>query len=476
MATVVRLKGDERGKVLGQGLGEAFMFIAEHRAKEREKEKRQALLQQALTTFSAGMRGETRSEPIPKSERTSQALSQGRGPTKEAARTLDRLPKERQVDITGQDVASLLLGADVDEKFAFSIAAGLDEARTNRVQQKKQSEAIMAAMTAAAQSGATRQDIIAAISQSDTDPDTKLSLLTNVDKFVDKKDDEDDFNISLFTPDGESITVPVPKLIAQSEQARNEFVAKNFPGYSATPIPKPEGADGGLKERSIRNMLEDGTIDKATADKLGANAFEVRGPDTEGRYFVFDKTKGQGTFMGGNQLTTSSLTKIEGRISSLTDAIFLLERTDPTNAGILNALASDVGGVAIQLPVTRAIAQALGLSEQEISEIQFERGKFFNALVPMAQSFSPGGSRSGYATKQQVDLATRIQNAINWSSTPGGAELAKQELLTIFKQIRTRLIAQRLTRSPIPPEIIEPVWELGEDGEIRGTLPGEGEQ
>ena len=515
MATVVRIRGDERGRILGEGVGTAMLAYAARRKEEEDKKKRKEALQNALALFSAGMKGGTTTQAVPQKERVNKALKAGGGPTKAAASNLSSQPKTMERKVTGKDVASALLEADLDEKFAFAISQGLDEARLSREREAKQSEAIERALKIASEQGATKQDIIGAISSSDLDSESKIRLLQQVgnfvsdqktdtqkmklfgpgneqitvnvppevansqearQKFVDEKfpgfrvvpqakeelEAEDDFTIELSAPDGETIKVPVPKSVAASMETRQQFVQENFPGYSADPVKKPERDPEGIKEEALRQLVEDEVISEAQAKKHAAGLIRVV-PLSDGSLAMTDLSTNQTRFIQSGQMTASTKARMEQRIGALTDAILLLERTDPTQAGLQGAIASSFGGIAVQVPVLRSIASALGLDEREVAEIQAARGQFFNALMPLAQSFSAGGSRSGLATNRQIDLAERIQNMVKLTSTPGGAALAKKELIDVLSTIRTRLIAQRQTGTAIPPVIFDPGWQLDGD-------------
>jgi len=478
MATVVNHGGSSKYKAMGQALGEAFTMIAQQRADKKKAEVRKTAFKEAIDIFGQGMEKGTMTQNIPQQERQNQALTLGGGPTKQAAVLDKTLPRQREVPVRGLDVASILIDADVDEKFAMTLASALDEGKATRMRTERQSAAMQAALSVASQEGASRQDLIASISGSQLDTDSKLDLLKNLDKLLGKDPEaEKDFNLDLYDQKGMKISVPVPVSISKSNQARKAYVDANFPGYSADPIAEPTkpGEDLLLFEAKRDALLEVGTP-RERAVKLAAagnDAYSMRGPDSEGRVAILDKTTGKTTFVGGGELTQSSLRIMEQRIFALEDAIFLLERTDPTGAGIVKTLGGEVGGVAVQIPVLKSMASVLGLGEEEVANLQVERGKFFNVLQPLAQSFVSGGSRAGVSTKQQRDLAERMLNMTRMASTPQGAELAKRELMEILKHTKAMLVIQRQTKSIVRPEHTEVRWEFNpETGKLEYKTQG----
>lgn len=522
MATVIHLKGDERAKALGENIGDSILNVVKQRAAEKEKEKKKAAIQQALTLFSAGMGGQKKTEQIPQSERSKAALSGGQGPTKEAARAMDQMPTTRERTITGKDVAGLLINADVDEKFAFTIAAGLDEANKSRLTQQKQAASLTAAMTAMAQSGTTREEALSIIGASDLDADTKITMMGNIDKFF-PEDKDEETDVQLFTKDGESITVKAPKEVESSQAALDNFVKTNFPDFTARPVVKPSerktdysnvtvvGPDGQqmdipvpknklqssealnkhmsdnfpgwsvkkaeegeetIKERGLKELLDAKLITPEEANKHRAGLIRITNPDQTGRFHIVDLSNNEVISRGGEGLTQASLVKIEGRMMAINDAINILEKADPSKAGIANALAGEVGGIAVQIPVVNSIAMALGLDETEIAEIQVGRAGFWAALTPLAQSFASGGGRSGVATNKQLDIAQRVLNMTRMASSPATAALAKTSLIDLLKDIQSDLQLARDTRRLSGNEVIEYEW-YQEDGVLKFRKPGE---
>lgn len=526
MVTVVNLKADQRASILGQKFGEAFSLMVQQRLEERKEQKKKDALKEALTIFSQGSQKGTVTEEVPEQERRSEALKRGGGPTNKAAAIQETLPTQREREVSGEDISSILVDAGIDEKFAFTLSASLDEAKAAKKKEERQNAAMETALALASKKGATRQDIIASIASSDVDSDTKIKLLTNIDKFLTPDEEHDketiklftpqgetvsvkvpqdisgnlakrqefvrrnfpgfsavpvpkpsetaekDFVIELFRPDGQKVKVPVPKDISRSQAARDAYAQRYFPGYSAIPIAEPDDADGLSSKAETVQMLTDLGYDEDTATKIATRAFRVSGPDPEGRIAITDLTTSQTMFKGGGDLTPSSLRILEQRLSSISDALYILKRADTSKAGITNILAGEVGGVAVQVPVLRTIASAMGLSDEQVAEIQVGRAGFFAALTPIAQSFVAGGSRSGVATKAQIDLAERILNMTRWASNAASAELARTQLIDILEDIQTRLTAQRISRSAIPPDVVSPTYEVI-DGKLKITIPGQ---
>ncbi len=463
MATVVNTFPDRRGALIGSGLGVLAGNVLAARKKKREEEEKQKKLERALQIMGAmsGQGGQS----------SSSGGTQQQAPQPQ--------PRQRQgIEVknlgsptpTGKDVASLLLAAGVDQKFSITLAQSLDDAKVTRENKASEEAAFTMALDTAIKQGATREDMLSAITNAEINPDLKLRAMAAMSGLYPK---DEDFNIKLFNENGE-INVSVPEAVAKDERLRTDFVAKHFPSFSAVPVEGIESGPGGLKGKALSDLVARGVMSQDTADKIAGGTLVARGPDGSGRITVTDLSQNPPNvkFFGGGSLTPEGLNRLDSRIIALGTTIHLLERTDPSAAGIKNILATEVGGIMIQIPVIRSIVSALGLTEDEIADIQVKRGEFFAVLTPLARSFSSGGSRANSGQPAEIALAARILNMTKWSSTVGGASETKNNLIDLLTDMRNRLQAQRLTRSSSPPIIHEPIWTEDEQGNITGKLGG----
>lgn len=469
MATVVNVPADRRPEAVGRGLGGIVAFLLRQRAKAKSQKKEADAIAKSVEIFQKVLRGGTVQEAVSDEDRSQAALLSGKlagkpGPTKTSAGIMDAIPRTRDRELTSADVIAPLLegGIDVNAAFALKLAEGVEEAKRSRVKEEAQSEAFNEIFEAAASEGAKRSDIIRAISTSELTATKKIQLLQNIDKFLPAEGEED--TIDIFAPGVEKATkVTVPEDVAGSLKARQEFVEKNFPGFSVTP-PKKETSEG-VTESMISRLTSMG-VDPGIIDKAKLGLIKVVGPDQEGEVSIVDLTTNSIRRLGGDRLTPATLREIEQRVISLTDAITLLGRTDTKSVGLTKIFAAEVGGIAIQVPVIGSIAQALGYSEGEIAELQADRSDFFAVLGPLVQSFAQDGDRRSLATRTELGLAERILNMTRLSSTPGGADIQRAELTNLLTEIRARLIAQRLTRSVVPPSIVSPNYFITDDNKI----------
>lgn len=470
MVTVVNKPGDPRAEMLGQGLGQLIGNVLNEREKIKQKKKQADALAKSAEIFQKVMRGDPISEPVSDQERSRTALGAialaggQRGPTRNAAGIMDAIPRKLDREATSADVLRPLTDADidVDAQFALKLAQSVEEARSKRVAEEQSQAAIEEILQAGIQEGASRSDVLSAISSAQLDATKKVQLIQSVDKLLPAEEDET--TIELFAPGSDKpVKVPVPKHVAKTLAAREAFIKQAFPGFTVAPTADAERPTG--KQAEFEFFIKQG-FSPEQAKKLASDQFIIRGPDAEGRFAIFDRANNTTKFVGGDQLTTPTLQKMEQRIISITDALTLLDRTDTKSVGLMKILQAEVGGIAIQVPVVGAIMGALGFSEDQIAQVQADRGDFFAVLGPILQSFDQGGDRRGFATKNELAIAERMLNMTRLSSVPGGAELQKREMKDVLTDIRARLIAQRLSRSVIPPRIVSPDYIITDDNKI----------
>jgi len=475
MATVINTFPDKRGEALGKGLGSYIAQVMEARRKEEEKDR----LKETLRLFSESLQGGTQTvtKDIPREQRVRTSLELGGGPTNRAADVFGSLPSQIQTEkeITGADVAISGLDAGLDHEFLLTLAKGIEENRLSRKKTARDKEGLNNVLTAAMQSGAKRADVLASMANSNLTPDKTISLIGLLNELV-PDEDEDLEPIKLFhaSDPSKSITVQVPRLISQDLTLLEDYVAKHFKGFSAVPRAPLKGeALPTLKGQAVAAMLERREIDQHTADAINAGALIARGPDATGKIALIDQTRpGNVKFVGGGKLTTESLSRLDRRITATTNAIYMLGRADTSQVGLNKILAARIGGIAIQIPVIGTIANALGLNKEVVAEAQASQGEFTSIIIPLLQSFAPGGSQRNSATKQQIALADRMLNMTNFASTPAGAELSKRNLIEILKDVRASMVAQRITESFMPPDRVKFNYSIGEDGNIKVTYPG----
>lgn len=468
MATVINTFPDRRAELLGKGLGSLIGNVITARQKAREEERKKEALKNVANLIQQAISG-GRTQQIPLQERSSKALAGGKGPTKKAAKRLEAEPKTRKAPVQSSEIVSGLHEAGLEDQFAITLAQGIQEKKAKRQKEEQESAAIGTALQEVISGGASRRDLISDIAENpNLTAAQRIALFGQLNNLL--PPDEDETTIKIFGPDtDEATTVPVTKKVAGNLKLREDFIAKNFPGFSTT-APAAGPSEGKIKERGIQGLQAANLIDENMANKLRAGVLEARGPDAEGRVAIIDKSQvpPHVNFIGGG-VSLRVLDIIDRRRMAIGETLLLLRSADTSSVGIVNILRREVGGIALQIPVVGAIIRALGLEEEEVAKLQTDSSGFFAILSPLANSFRPGGSRAGAGTDAQIKLAERVLNMTRFSSTEAGAEQTRQALIGILTDLRDTLTAQRLSRS-LNPVVHRVRYFFDEDGKLQAEV------
>ncbi|KKL28350.1 hypothetical protein LCGC14_2376030, partial [marine sediment metagenome] len=279
--------------------------------------------------------------------------------------------------------------------------------------------------------------------------------------------------INIFGPEGPLGTMDVPESIHRISQPAQDAYLKDRGFKDITTQPTAELTKGNLKKGALEALRDRGIIDQDQVDKALAGQIAVRGPDPAGRSTIIDLTDNTSVTVGGGRLTATTIGQIDERILAINDSLLLFKRADLSSVGIDKILAAEIGGIALQVPVLGSIAQALGLNSEDIANIQADRSVFFAVLDPLVQSFSPTGTRFSKASKAQIELAKRMSNMIRFSSTPGGAEMSRTQIVDILTEIRNNLVAQKASGNSLPVSVSRVRWFTDKNDELQFELLGE---
>ncbi|KKL05064.1 hypothetical protein LCGC14_2609800, partial [marine sediment metagenome] len=367
------------------------------------------------------------------------------------------------IDIDEEERAA----ARTDFEWARKLQQAVDEEREKHIREKMERVALRGVLENIGE-GTTPKVLFNAITRADLPNDQRLDLLRQVPNLISGGETEDALrDIPIFNKDGPLGDLPVPESIHRLSQPAQDAWFKERGFEDLTTKPTAKAPVERLTADALKRLVETGIIDQTLADKQAAGFIDIAGPDATGRYAIIDKATNKVTFRGGGKLSKGTLDLIDRRVLAINDALLLLRRSDLSSVGIDQILKAEVGGIALQIPVIGSIAEALGLNPEEVNEIQADRSIFFSVLRPLAASFAVGGSRQNQGTKIQIELAKRMSNMIRFSSTPGGAEMSRNQLSDILTEIKNNLVAQRISENAIPPSVARVDWFFDENGEMQ---------
>jgi len=474
MATVINTFPDRRAELLGKGLGALVGSVIVARRKKKEEEERRKKLNQGLELLGRATRGE-KAEFGPSITVGPTKKFKKAGPGKGEVTSQKLLPRPGRVP-TGSDVAKPLVEAGVEDKFTLALAQGIDEEKAKSDKEKSQ-RVNLAAVLSLGGEGLTSEQLFDAIStalvvEEGLPFDVVRTLIGQVNELA-GAGGEKLRAINIFGPKGPLGTLDVPESVHRLSQSAQDayFKSRGFEGITTQPTADvPQEA---LTKQALQALVDRGVIDEVQMEKHLAGLIRVRGPDQVGRNTIIDLSDGSITVVGGGLLTPATLGQIDERILAINDALLLFKRADLSNVGIAKILKAEIGGIALQVPILGAIAEALGLNPEEIAKIQGDRSVFFAVLDPLVQSFSPTGSRNNRASKVQIELAKRMSNMVRFASTPGGAEMSRNQLVDVLSEIRNNLVAQRISGNSLPINVPRVDWFIDDNDKLQFKMLGE---
>ena len=528
MATVINTFPDRRSELLGRGLGTLVGSVIEARRRKEREERERASLSKAADIIKDMARGvgtldesdvaealfdanvnperivssiediakariakrqrlEDATLALAKEGRVEAAAGRGelrreeisqRAVTSDIGRTKAREERAQEGLLGAEERKE---GRDIEAEGRAEIRADFEYARVlqEAVNQERE-DSILEKLERVALRGvlenvgnSTPKELFNAIARADLPNAQRLDLIKQIPNLATAGEPADDLReLPIFDSSGPLGKLPVPDSIHRLSQPDQDawFKDKGFKGITTQPVRiKPEE---GLKEEALQALVDKGIIDETQMEKDLAGLIKVRGPDPVGRVSIVDTSDNSVTIVGGELLTPTTLGQMDERILSINDALLLFRRADLSNVGIDKILQAEVGGIALQIPIVGAIAESLGLNPEDVAEIQADRSVFFAVLDPLVQSFSPTGTRFNRASKTQIELAKRISNMVRFSSTPGGAEMSRAQIVDILTDIRNNLVAQRISGSSAPVNVPRVKWFFDDDEELQFKMLG----